>query len=267
MKKFLNSLESAETPLLGPNLWILRKTGLILPNCMLGKIIYITVHEIVTLFVISQYMELYVIRSNLDLVLTNLKISMLSFVCIAKSHTYIIWQNRWKKLINYVTEADKHERNTDDPQRKRILDSYTFYCRRVTYSYWTLVFVTFWTTVGTPLMHYLSSEAYRDELRNGTELFPHIFSSWMPIDKYHSPGSWITVVWHVLLCFYGAIIMAAFDTSIIVIMVYFGGKLELLRERCKQMLNTDGRGITDDVLNVRLRELHEIHVLVMRLVL
>lgn len=264
IKQFLLSLEDPKKPLFGPNYWILKKMGLILPDSSLGKFLYVLLHEIVSFFVFTQYLELYIIRSNLDLVLTNLKISMLSVVCIVKSNTFVFWQAAWKQIIEYITEADSSERNTDDPSRKSILEKYTGYCRRVTYNYWVLVFTTFLTTIGTPLMHYLSSSSYRESLHNGTEPFPHIFSSWMPIDKNHFPGSWITVAWHTLLCAYGAAIMAAYDTSIMVIMVFFGGKLDLLRERCKTMLGTDGVPVSDDEASAKVQELHEVHVQVMK---
>nr|AZB49441.1 olfactory receptor 27 [Heortia vitessoides] len=262
--KFLQSLEDPKKPLFGPNYWMLKKIGLILPESKLGKYFYIFIHELVSFFVFTQYMELYIIRSDLDLVLTNLKISMLSVVCIMKSNTFVFWQNTWKEIIDYLTEADKYERKTNDVTRKAILEKYTKYCRQMTRYYWMLVFTTFWTTSGTPLMRYTTSALYREHLSNGTELFPHIFSSWMPFDKYHSPGSWITVVWHVLLCAYGATIMAAYDTSIMVIMVFFGGKLELLRERCKQMLNMPEVEENTEAFEEKIRELHQTHVLILR---
>uniref|UniRef100_A0AAU6ND73 Odorant receptor n=1 Tax=Mythimna loreyi TaxID=667449 RepID=A0AAU6ND73_9NEOP len=260
MNSILQSLEDPERPFLGPNYWIIQIVGLLLPQNMLSKIIYITIHEIVAFFVLTQYMELYVIRSDLDLVLTNMKISMLSVVCIVKVHSFIFWQQYWREVLDYVTEADKFERLSGDPIKTMIVDTYTKYCRRLSYFYWAIVGTTFWTTTGTPLMTYLSSSSFRENMRNGTELFPHIFSSWMPFDKYHSPGCWITVVWHTLLCAYGASIMAAYDTCIVVIMVFFGGKLDLLRERCKQMFGPVGTVISNEECKEVVRQLHDIHV-------
>ncbi|XP_075970107.1 uncharacterized protein LOC142972737 [Anticarsia gemmatalis] len=264
MNSLRENLEDPARPFLGPNYWIVKMTGLILPENKLGKILYIIIHEIVTLFVITQYMELYVIRSDLDLVLTNLKISMLSVVCIVKVNTFILWQTNWREVLEYVTAADIFERKNQDPIKVRIVETYTKYCRRLTYFYWALVFTTFLTTTLTPLMRYLSSSTFRENLRNGTENFPHIFSSWMPFDKYHSPGCWITVLWHTLLCAYGAAIMAAYDTCIVVVMVFFGGKLDLLRERCKQMFGVLESGIGDKEFGEVVRQLHGIHVMLIK---
>ncbi|XP_050557069.1 uncharacterized protein LOC118282435 [Spodoptera frugiperda] len=264
MNSFLQSLENPARPFLGPNYWILKKMGLLLPKSKLGTILYIFLHETVTFFVVTQYMELYVIRSDLDLVLTNMKISMLSVVCIVKVNTFVLWQKHWREVLDYITEADNFERQSEDPGKIQIVEAYTKYCRRLTYFYWVLVSTTFLTTTCSPLMRYLSSSTFRENMRNGTEQFPHIFSSWMPFDKYHSPGCWITVLWHTVLCAYGAAIMAAYDTCIVVTMVFFGGKLDLLRERCKHMFGSYGTVITDKQCEEVVRQLHGIHIMLIK---
>lgn len=261
IKSLIKSVEDPQKPLLGPNYWLLQKMGLILNKGLINKTIYIIIHEIVTVFVLTQYMELYVIKSDLDEVLTNLKISMLSIVCIVKANTFVFWQKSWKEVIEYVTQADKYERENVDVERSKILDSYTKYCRQVIHFYWILVFITFISVITTPLIKYLSS---REAFDNGSEHFPHIFSSWMPFDKYSFPGNWITVIYHVLLCAYGAGLMAAYDTIIMVIMVFFGGKLQLLRERCKVIFNSNDSAMSDEQLDRTIRELHNTHVLLMK---
>nr|AII01056.1 odorant receptor [Dendrolimus houi] len=208
-------------------------------------------------------MELYVIRTDLDLVLTNLKISMLSVVCIVKANTFFFWQRDWREVFQYVTEADKFERNSRDPVKQRIINTYTRYCRRLTYCYWALVFTTFLTTTLTPLMRYLTSSTFKESYHNGTEPFPHIFSSWMPFDKYNFPGSCITVIWHTVLCAYGAVIMSAYDTCVVVIMVFFGGKIDLLRERCKQIFG-DSNEVDEIEFRNTIRQLHRIHIMLLK---
>ncbi|XP_038210320.1 uncharacterized protein LOC119831132 [Zerene cesonia] len=261
LKKFINSLEDPEKPLFGPNFWILKKVGLILPNNYKGKIFYIFMHELVTLFVITQYIELYIVRSDFELVLTNLKISMLSIVCVVKSNTFILWQDKWKQVIKYVTEADHWERQMKDAVKGRIIDKYTSYCRKLLNFYWVLLVITVTTVCGSPLFRYLSSSSYREALHNGTELFPHIFSSWTPFDKYHSPGSWITMILHTYFCLEGAGIMASYDTCVLVIMIFFGGKLDLLKERCKEIFKDV---YTEEEVIAKVKELHEIHVSLMK---
>lgn len=265
IKRLLLTLEDPDKPLLGPNVWMMKIPGLLLPKTKFGKYTYIFLHELVTFFVVTQFMELYEIGSNLDLTITNLKISMLSTVCVAKSNSCVYWQKNWLELIDYITAADREERDDEDPKRAKIVNSYTRYCRIITYLYWFMVFSTFVTTVTSPLLRYLT-EAYLDsETENpDKEEFYHIFSSWMPFDKYHYPGSWITVVWHIGTCVYGAFIMAAYDVSAMVIMVFFGGKLDVLRERCKLMLGADGREMTDTEATEEFRKLHRTHVLLLK---
>ncbi|CAH0728075.1 unnamed protein product, partial [Brenthis ino] len=264
IRSFIASLEDPQKPLLGPSYWILKKMGLILEKNNLVKAMYIIIHEMVAIFVVTQYIELYVIRSDLDEVLTNLKISMLSIVCIAKANTFVFWQKSWRELIEYVTEADIYERDYNDTRKVKILNSYTNYCRRVIHFYWILVFITFASVISTPLIKYLSSATYREALINGTEHFPHIFSAWTLFDKYSFPGNWVTVINHILLCAYGSGIMAAYDTTIIVIMVFFGGKLELLRERCRTIFSFKGSSVSDEQAIRAIRELHNIHVVLMK---
>ncbi|XP_061709542.1 uncharacterized protein LOC133519552 isoform X2 [Cydia pomonella] len=264
IKEFLENIEDPNRPLFGPNYWLLNKIGLLLPKNRLDRILKIIIHEIATFFVLSEYMELYVIRSDLDLVLTNLKISMLGIVIVFKSNTFVFWQGNWRQVIDYITEADKFERDNQDEAKGNIINTYTRYCRRVTYFYWVLVFTTFITTMATPLMKYYSSETFREGFHNGTEPFPHIFSSWMPFDKENSPGCWITVMWHTGICAYGAMIMAAYDTSVVVILVYFGGKLDLLRIRCREMLGTEEKGVSNENADKVVQQLHQIHVLYLK---
>lgn len=261
--KFLESLEDPKRRLLGPNLWIMTWTGLLLPENIFFKVAYVFIHELLTLFVITQYVEIYVVRSDLDQVIDNFKISLFSFILVIKSSSFLLGQNRWKLVLEYVTAADEYEREHQDEIRGEIIARYTKYCRRVTYSFWVLVFVTFITVISMPLLKFLSSRNLRD-FHNGTEPFPHICSAWMPIDKNHSPGTWITVIWQILVCAYGGSLGMAYDSSIIVIMNFFGGKLDLLRERAKLILGTPGNRISDDEVKKTLRHLHHEHILLIK---
>lgn len=265
-KSFLLRLEDPQRPLLGPNYWFLGIMGLVLPKNPIKKMLYKLLHAIATVFVVTQFVELFEGRSDLDLVITNLKISMLSLVCVVKSNTYVLWQDRWIDVIDYITAADKEERDDADEIRTKILKGYTRYCRIITYLYWFLVFLTFLTVTGTPLLIFISSSAFRDRFRDGTEPFPHIFSSWMPFDKFSWPGNWITVAWHAFICAYGAAIVASYDVSAVVMMVFIGGKLDLMRERCKQLLGEHDKGIDDYEAHRMIRKIHISHKNLFKLV-
>ncbi|XP_041976234.1 odorant receptor 4-like [Aricia agestis] len=191
-------------------------------------------------------------------VFTNLRILMLSFVCVVKGNTFLFWHKDWMKVIEYVTSADKYERDTRNEIKDAILDRYTKYCRRITFFYWMLVFATLIGTTTAPYV-FLSSPTFREGLKNGTEIFPHVFSSWMPFDKYNFPGNWITVAWHTFMCTIGAGILVSYDTTIIVIMVFFAGKLEILKERCKKLV-----GDENSIFKASIAELHSVHILLLK---
>lgn len=262
--EFLERFEDPKRRLLGPNIWIMTWIGLILPENKLFKILYIFMHELVTFFVITEYIEIYVVRFDLGQVIENITISFLSIICVIKANAFLFDQNRWKQVLEYVTEADEYERVHQDEIRGEIIDRYTKYCRKVTYFFWVLVIATFFTAISTPPLKFLSSRNFREGFHNGTEPFPHIYSSWMPFDKNRSPGSWITVIWHTSMCAYGCSLVASYDTSIIVIMSFFGGKLELLREQAKLMLGAPGIEISDDEAKNTMRHLHHEHVLLLQ---
>lgn len=259
-------IEDPDKPLLGPNIWCLKIFGLILPDNSVLRFFWIIYHIAGTIFVVSQFVELYFIQSDLDLILTNLEISMLSTVCVMKCYSFVLCQETWRDIIKYINEADMFERKSADQTRKTILEEFTNYSRKMTYNYWILLTVTTLVSIFTPVIQSVTRvlSSHRENSQNETVLFPHIFSSYMPFDKYHGPGSWITVIWHLMACYYGSGTIGAFDAIVMVIMVYFGGKLDLLRERCKQMLGSDGVPISDEEAAARIKELHHIHVNILK---
>lgn len=272
LKAFLDSLEDPKRPLLGPNIWIAKISGFILPDDSIQKWFWMVYHIAGALFVISQFVELYFIRIDLDQVLTNLNISMLSAICLMKCCSYIFYQKSWMELIDYVTEADIFERQTEDPVKRKILEKYTKYSRTMTYIYWLLLAITSSVTLGTPIVQYAShrvSSSHGGNSQNETDVsepahFRHMFSSWMPFDKNHWPGNWITVAWHLIACYYGTVTICSFDTMAMVFMTFFGGKLDLFRERCKELFGKDSLQISDEEATSRVGELHQIYVNILK---
>lgn len=275
LSSFFEAIEDPKTPLLGPNIWISKKCGFVLPKSSVQRFFWMLYHSAGAFFVISQFVELYVIRSDLDLVLTNLNISMLSTICVMKGWSFFIYQRNWMELIEYITEADIFERKTENPVRLNILKKYTKYSRKVTSFYWILVLITSFVSFSAPVVQYIShriaiSSSNEGSSNNETEtftepfLFPHMFSSWMPFDKYNWPGNWFTVIWHIACCYYGSGSMSSFDSMVMVFMVFFSGKLELFRERCKELFGKNGDQISDEEATAIIGELHQIHVNVLK---
>uniref|UniRef100_A0A0K8TVC5 Odorant receptor n=1 Tax=Epiphyas postvittana TaxID=65032 RepID=A0A0K8TVC5_EPIPO len=257
LKEFLDRLRTKEMPLLGPNIWCITTIGLRLPKSRSGKILCFLFHEIITFFVITQYIELFFI-TDLDTMITNIKSSSLSIICVMKSNTMLFWQDKWQKAFDYVTEADIFERTNGNPARDKIVANYTKQCALVTYYYYILLFFTNFGVISLNLIANLSSEEFRVALNNGTVNFPHIFSAWTPYDKNKDPYTWITVVWQAYICTIGAVIISAYDTTAVVLMIFFGAKFELLRLRCEELFKED-EVVTEEEFDGRLRQLHSLY--------
>lgn len=264
IKSFLESLEDPKQRFLAPTIWSLELTGLVLPNKRFGVCKKLFLHINLFIFVIIQFPEVYFIKDDLSLLLNNLKIVMLSLTTIIKISSFIFFQDSWNQIIHYITDADQFERNNQDEVKQKIIDNYTDYSRKVTYFYWFLIFNTHLAhvvaAVCQSLFLFASSEVYRENYRNGTVPFPHIFSSWTPFNKERSPGCWFLLMWHYFICVYGSAVVGAYDASIVAFMVFFGGKFDLLRERCKVLFGKNGVGLSNKEFEANLRLLHRMQI-------
>lgn len=253
IRELLETLEDPKRRILRPNIWM-TWIRLIIPERKYMEAIFIFLHELVNFFGKSEFMEIYIVRTDLNQVIEHVKTSLLTIAYVIKSNAFEKYT--WKQVLDYITEADEYKRVQKD--RGEIIARYTKYCRRVTDILWILTHVTYVTLVCTPLLKLLSSQNLRKSLHNGTELYPHILSTWMPINKNHYSGFWITSIWHYV---YGCEVAAAYDTMTIIIMSFFGGKLDLLIELAKLKLGTPGSRIGDDEAAKTMQHLHHGHVL------
>ncbi|CAG4959511.1 unnamed protein product [Colias eurytheme] len=252
----LAKLEDPANPLLGPTLKGLQAWGMWQKQGM-SRIMYNILHFLAILFVVSQYVELWNIRSELDMALRNLSVSMLSTVCVVKAGTFVLWQSDWKQIINFVSDTEKKQLSKRDSTTKRIISIYTKYSRNVTYFYWCLVTATVFTVILAPLVSFLSSAEFREKIRNGTVPYPEIMSSWAPFDKTKGFGYKVMVLEHTLICFYGGGIVAAYDSNAVVLMTFFSGQLELLKRNCSRLFGDGNEYISYNEAVARIRDCHE----------
>lgn len=256
MSSFLSNLEDPDNPLLGPNLWGLQKWRIWQPNY--SGISYNTIHVLGVLFVISQYVELWFIRSDLELALRNLSVTMLSSVCMFKAISFICWQKQWKKIIEYISNLEKCQLEKNDKVARTVIKEYTKYSRIVTYMYWSLVTATALLTIITPLFVIFSSKENRFLMRNGSAPYPEIFSSYLPFDRTRGFGYWVSIVEHSWICIYCGGIVAHYDSNAVVIMSFFAGQLKLLSINCARLFDGD-QVISYDEAVKRIRECHFHH--------
>lgn len=257
MKSFLANLENPDRPLLGPNIYSLQKWRMYRPEY--SGFSSNTIHILGTLFVISQYLELWLIRSDLQLALRNLSVTMLSTICVVKAISFISWQKQWKEVIEYVSYTEKRQLEKNDKVANAIIKEYTKYSRMVTYFYWFLVTATVITVVLAPLIGFLSSKELRERIRNGTAPYPEILSSWTPFDRTRGFGYWLSILEHSGICVYGGGVVASYDCNAVVIMSFFAGQLKLLSVDCERMF--DGiEVISHEEAMKRIQQCHNHHV-------
>ncbi|XP_023948093.2 odorant receptor 46a-like [Bicyclus anynana] len=261
MSKFLLNLEDPENPLLGPTLWGLQRWGMWQPEKGIKQVIYNTVHVLAILFVLSQYVELWFIRFNMDMAMRNLSVTMLSTVCVIKAGTFIIWQKDWRRLVSFVSTTEKYQFSKKDTEADKIIQDYTKYSRSVTYFYWGLVFATVLTVILAPFAGYLSSSQIR---MNETVPYPEILSSWAPFEKSKGFGYWIMVMEHALICCYGGGIVANYDSNAVVLMTFFAGQLDLIKLKCSNLFGDGEELISYQVAVKRIGECHQQHVLLVK---
>nr|AXF48777.1 odorant receptors OR27 [Lobesia botrana] len=264
LKKYVSRLEDPNHPLLAPTLWGLQSWGMWQPNSGPSRIIYNLIHLAAILFVFSQYVELWLIRTDLELALRNLSVTMLSSVCVVKAGTFVVWQTYWRDVILFVSTLENNQLEKKDKTTDACIESYTKYSRTVTYSYWSLVTATVFTVILAPLGIYLSSAEQRQLMKNGTVPYPEIMSSWVPFDKTKGFGYWLVILEHSLICFYGGGIVANYDSNTVALMSFFCGQLELLTENCKRLFGEDNEIVSNSEALGRIKQCHIHHLSLIR---
>lgn len=157
----MEKLECTDRPLLGPNVKALEFWGLLLPKNWFMRYFYIAMHVAVTLFTATEFVDVWFVKNDMSLLLNNLKITMLATVSVCKVTTFLCWQRQWLNIIEYVTKADLNQRATKDVRKNELINSFTRYCRKITYLYWCLMYMTVIIVIVQPIYKYASSKIYR----------------------------------------------------------------------------------------------------------
>nr|QNS36196.1 olfactory receptor 2 [Mythimna separata] len=260
LKNIFQKLENPKRPLLGPNVKALQFWGLLLPKNVLKKYFYILMHILVTIFTATEYIDVWFVKSDMSLLLNNLKITMLATMSVIKVTTFLCWQKYWISIIEYVTKADLNQRMTSDKKKLELLSRFTKYCRKITYLYWSLMYTTVIIVMVQPIFKYVSSETYRLNVKNGTDTYLQVVSSWVPWDKNNVVGYLAASVYQSYAAIYGGGWITSFDTNSMVIMVFFRAELELLRIDSMNIFGSEAMQDEHDVAMKRLKDCHRRHV-------
>ncbi|XP_072946239.1 odorant receptor Or2-like [Epargyreus clarus] len=231
LKNIVRKLENPKRPLLGPNIKALEFWGLLLPERPFKRYFYIFMHINVTVFTASELAEVWFLRDDMNLLLNNLKITLLAAISVCKVSTMLAWQKYWKDIINYVSESDLNRRDFMTIKRKSIINRYTKYSRKITYFHWALMYTTV-TIVNIQILiqvYKFIFTSYGENISNGTLKYVQVISSWVPFSKTTIPGFLMTSAYQIYAATYGSGWITSYDTNAIVIMVFLRGELELLR--------------------------------------
>nr|WCC57456.1 odorant receptor [Papilio glaucus] len=253
LHRLTQKLEDPKRPLLGPNLKALRFFGVLLPDNFCAKYLFVFFNLMVVVFIATEYIDIWLTRSELDHVLVNLKSSMSSTFNGFKVVTMYIWQTRWKHIIAYVTRADVELRKSTDPHN-------TEYCRRITYTYWVLIFITGFTVILHPLFKYITQPTYRYMVHNGTELGLAVVPSWVPWDKSKFSGYIAASLYQSYATIFGIGWISSFDTFAIVILVFFRVELEVLRNDCGYIFGTEDAPVDEVETCRRIKQCHKRYI-------
>ncbi|VVD03126.1 unnamed protein product [Leptidea sinapis] len=228
MSNFFKNLENPNHPLLGPTIWILK-----ISSMWNEKFNYVQIYAIT--FQITEIVDLWFLRHDSEQALNNLSKSILGFMCIAKSSSFILLHKQWRSVIYFISDTEKKQLLQEDRVIHDIMKKYTKYSRLLTYLYWFLAFSTALALFISPVAKYSSSSEYRDLIKNGSAPYPEIISSWVPFDKSRGFGYGIVILLQIMGILYGSLTVASYDTNAVVIMIFFAGQLEILRVNCKNL--------------------------------
>lgn len=250
------NIKNIHTPLLGINIYILEKTGLLHSKQNYINVLGIINNVFLILFIPAAladcFQELFVKKDvEINLILTNLRFTCIGFITSIKLNTFIKWRKSWKIVFEYVNQCDFEERKHCDPFRTEIVQRYTKYDKMLTCGYFILSICTCATITITTIVLIF----FKDEMSE----FPHLFSMWVPFDKNSSPQCWILFIWSICLLYYVGFVVSIYDTTIFVIMNFLEKKLELMQYECSLIYNFGDEIISDQEFVEKVRICHDGH--------
>lgn len=253
---YTKELEDPNTPLLGPTLKGLYLFGLWQTGSKFRTTAYNLIHFSTLLFVISEFVDLYFVRNDINKVLNNTSLTILSLICFAKCYSYVMWQREWRELVREISIEEIIQIKKKNPIITKLMGNYTKYTRIITYLFWVLVFATNLLLIISPFLKYISSQSYREEIKLGIEPLPQILCSWFPFDNTKMPGYLGSIIVHVIMGSQGSGVLAVYDMNAVAIMSYLKGQMIILRKQCNSIFEevTSAKDVLD-----RIKECHRHH--------
>ena len=254
----LNSLENPKYPLLGPNITGLYWFGLWQCGRKYRDALFNFVHFCSLLFVISQFLELYFMEKDLMKVLFNITITALGLVSIFKTLFFILFLKDWKLLVKNISAEEINALSVGNKNVVNYMKQYKSYSRNLTYMYWCIMLMTTFVTILTPYLKFFSN-SYRELVKNGTEPYPQMLSSWFPFDNTKMPGYFISATVHILIVIQGTAVVAVYDSNAVTIMSFLKGQMQILKYKCENIFGYNCEVISRDEVISNIKECHRLH--------
>lgn len=255
LNQFLSTLEDPDRPFLGPIIKFLRFWGLWLPDDPKKRILAIFIQILETIFILTEFVDIFYVKTELDMLLTNIKFSMQGVINICKAWSFIAWQKDWRAICDYVTRADITNRSTLDPKKSRNNERFTTYCRRVVYTYVYFTFVTAIVVIFQPGFKYLLSTSYREAVKAGREDYMQVVSSWVPFNKREMPGYFFACVIQGVGTFVAAGWITSYDIIALSVMIFIRAEIEALKIDTAAIFDGSELDATDKIRDCQKRHI------------
>lgn len=254
----VKGLEDPQYPLLGPNLKGLYWFGLWQRGDKIRDGLFNFLHICSLLFVVSEFIELYFTRHDVMQMLFNATVTAIGLVSICKTVFFITYLPHWRILVANISAEERNALKNKDLTVIKMMRDYTVYSRAITVTYWLVAVLTNAVTMSAPFLKYVTAPVYREMVRNGTEPYPQILSSWFPFDKNKMPGYFVAVLINVIMLTQGAGVIGVYDANIVVIMSFFKGQMRILRYKSQSIFGGVEEISREEVLD-NIKECHRLH--------
>nr|WCC57576.1 odorant receptor 54 [Papilio memnon] len=255
----LKIFEDPNHPLLGPNIYGLQTFGLLHHRNKYIRLFFKAFHMCSFVFVISQIIELYLMRNDFNKVLLNISVTALSFIALCKTISCLVLQSRLQKVIDDIRKEEQTLLILNNSFEIKLMKNYINYTRLITYLYWLVVLITNIVTIIAPFVKYATTSSYIEKITNGTEPYPQILSSWFPFDNNEMPGYVFATIIHVLMTTQGAGVVAVYDTNAVAIMTFLKGQFIILKEKSRRIFGDKDDTLTKSEIFMRIKECHRHH--------
>ncbi|KAL4709607.1 hypothetical protein ACJJTC_007338 [Scirpophaga incertulas] len=257
----LSKLEDPNRPLLGINIKVLKVFGLLLPKNVYMKMFFICLHIITICYYITQSIETWFVKDDINKLSNNLKTAMLTNIVTFRCLTLLFMQNKWWGIIDYVTRTDIFNRTSDDPVKVKIVSESTNYTRKLSFGYYLIVIFNVVYFIYEPLYRYFSSRG-----KDKSEPLTFIISSWLPFDKCKMPGYWYAYVIQIFGTIFGGVWLAAYDCIVFSTLTFFKAELKILRLDSANLFGTESSTARGETVTERFKDLHIRHMDMMKYV-